>query len=227
MLPPDQEILSCCTPHLPVDRHQTVQRIAIWYVYAVLQLQTPLHQIPYHQLLRLRVASFKAKKLCTAEYTTFIAPSHLSRGDQAVTAHTSSVPAPPYPIRAEGPDLWYQMRLEDTMVGLSLAPKSRGARIRECVYVGLVGGGVGGWGWGGWLCGPVVHVPLGGSTEGARPSWRPTRHQDGSDSVTILPVAERVVRAIVAAPMASPAPVTIGSRCPAQPVDYRTGQSVV
>jgi hypothetical protein len=32
------------------------------------------------------------------------------------------------------------MRLEDTMVGLSLAPKSRGARIRECVYVGLVGG---------------------------------------------------------------------------------------
>ena len=157
----------------------------------------------------------------------FIAPSHLSRGDQAVTAHTSSVPAPPYPIRAEGPDLWYQMRLEDTMVGLSLAPKSRGARIRECVYVGLVGGGVGGWGWGGWLCGPVVHVPLGGSTEGARPSWRPTRHQDGSDSVTILPVAERVVRAIVAAPMASPAPVTIGSRCPAQPVDYRTGQSVV
>ncbi len=56
------------------------------------------------------------------------------------------------------------------MVGLSLAPKSRGARIRECVYVGLVGGGVGGWGWGGWLCGPVVHVPgpLGGSTEGAQ-----------------------------------------------------------
>ncbi len=33
------------------------------------------------------------------------------------------------------------------MVGLSFAPKSRGARIRECVYVGLVGvgwaGGVG------------------------------------------------------------------------------------
>ncbi len=48
------------------------------------------------------------------------------------------MPAPPYPIRAEGPDLWYQMRLEDTMVGLSLVPKSRGARIRECVYVELV-----------------------------------------------------------------------------------------
>ncbi len=47
-------------------------------------------------------------------FKTFIAPSHLSRGDQAVTAHTSSVPAPPYPIRAEGPDLWYQMQLEDT-----------------------------------------------------------------------------------------------------------------
>jgi hypothetical protein len=89
-----------------------------------------------------------------------------------------------------------------------------GAASSDEENVGLVGSGVGGWGWGGWLCGPVVHVPLGGSTEGARPSWRPTRHQDGSDSVTILPVAERVVRAIVAAPMASPAPVTIGSRLP-------------
>ena len=73
------------------------------------------------------------------------------------------------------------------------------------------------------MCGPIVHAPLGGSTEGARQSWCLARHQDGSDSVTILPVAERIIRSIVAAPMASPAPVMIGSRCPAQPVDYRTG----
>ena len=39
-------------------------------------------------------------KVLSFQYT-FIAPSHLSRGDQAVTAHTSSVPAPPYPIRVE------------------------------------------------------------------------------------------------------------------------------
>jgi hypothetical protein len=32
------------------------------------------------------------------------------------------VPAPSYPLRVGGPDLWYQMRLEDTTVGLSLAP---------------------------------------------------------------------------------------------------------
>ncbi len=48
--------------------------------------------------------------------------------------------------------------------------------------------------------------------------------------MTMLVVAEtpeRVVRSIVATPMESSAPVVIGSRCPAQPVDYRTGTSVV
>jgi hypothetical protein len=35
----------------------------------------------------------------------------------------------------------------------------------------------------------------------------------------MLLVAERVARSIMAAPMASPAPVMIGSRCLSQPVD--------
>ncbi len=39
----------------------------------------------------------------------------------------------------------------------------------------------------------------------------------------MLHVAERIELPIVAAPMASPTPVAIGSRCPASPVDYRTG----
>ena len=48
--------------------------------------------------------------------------------------------------------------------------------------------------------------------------------QGGSSSVAMLQVAEGIVRSIVAAPMASPAPVVvIGGRRPAQPVDYRTG----
>ena len=56
------------------------------------------------------------------------------------------------------------------------------------------------------------------------------RHRGGtpvlvcSSCVTMLPVAERIIRSIVAAPMASPAPVVmIGGRCPAQQVDYQTG----
>ena len=90
--------------------------------------------------------------------------------------------------------------------------------------MGSVRQGGGGWGGVGWLCGPMVHVPLGGGTEGARQSWCPARHQGGSSSVAMLQVAEGIVRSIVAAPMASPAPVVvIGGRRPAQPVDYRTG----
>ncbi len=56
-----------------------------------------------------------------------------------------------------------------------------------------------------------------------------SRHQDGSGSVAVLPVAEtrRVVCSIVAAPMASPAPVVIGSRCPAQPVEKKKGNSFI
>ena len=98
-------------------------------------------------------------------------------------------------------------------------------RVHVCV--GCVGwGGVSGAGEGGrgrWLCSPIAHVPRGGDTEEARQSWCPARHQEGSSSVTMLVVAERVLFSIVATPMASPAPVVIGSRCPSRPVDYRTG----
>ncbi len=68
---------------------------------------------------------------------------------------------------------------------------------------------------------PIVQrdAPLGDGTEGARQSWWPARNQNGSGSVPMLPVAERVVQSIVAAPVMSPAPVVIGSRCPATPVD--------
>ncbi len=45
-----------------------------------------------------------------------------------------------------------------------------------------------------------------------------------SSSVTMLPVANRVARSIMAALTASPAPVVIGSWCPPPPVDYQTGQ---
>ena len=51
----------------------------------------------------------------------------------------------------------------------------------------------------GRLWGPVVHVSLGGSTEGAPPSRRPARHRVGPSSVAVLPVAERVLP-VVAAP---------------------------
>ncbi len=76
-----------------------------------------------------------------------------------------------------------------------------------------------------WLCCPKVHAPLGGSTEGARQSWFPARHPDSFSSVTMLLVAKRIatVRSTVAAPVGSPAPMVIGSRCPAEPVDYQTG----
>ena len=59
--------------------------------------------------------------------------------------------------------------------------------------------------------------------EGARQAWCPARHQGDSSSVTMLPVAKRIVRSIMAELMASPAPVVIGSRYPSPPVDYRTG----
>ncbi len=40
--------------------------------------------------------------------------------------------------------------------------------------------------------------------------------------MAMLLVADMVVRSIVAVPMASPAPMVTGSRCPSPPVDYRT-----
>jgi hypothetical protein len=36
------------------------------------------------------------------------------------------------------------------------------------------------------LCSPMVHVPFGGSSEGARQSLGPARHQGGSSRVAIL-----------------------------------------
>ena len=89
-----------------------------------------------------------------------------------------------------------------------------------CVCVWERGGGGGKWGGGG--CSPIVHVLLGGNTEEARQSQRPAGRQEGSSSVAMLLVAERVVCSIVAAPMASPAPLTAGSRYPSRPVDYWT-----
>ena len=68
------------------------------------------------------------------------------------------------------------------------------------------------------VCGQTAHVPLGGSTKGARRSWQRASHQEGSGSVTMPPVAERVVCPMVAAPMASPSPVTLGGRRPSPPV---------
>jgi hypothetical protein len=56
----------------------------------------------------------------------------------------------------------------------------------------------------GGLCGPMVHVPFGGGTEGARQSLCPARHQGGSSRLAILLVAERIVCAVVAAPTATP-----------------------
>jgi hypothetical protein len=80
-----------------------------------------LHRLLLHRLLlhRLRLHRLRLHRLLLQ---IFISPSRLLRGDQAVTAHTTSVPPPPCPFRARGPDLWYQMRLGGTTVGLSLAP---------------------------------------------------------------------------------------------------------
>ena len=126
----------------------------------------------------------------------------------------------PHPVRVGGPDLWYQMALVDTMVEQSLVSSAEGTRGRECVQ------GVA-WldrkGERGWLCSPIVHVPFGGSTEGARRSLCQASHQGGSSSVSILLVAERIVCAIVAAPTATPASVRVDNKCPALPVDCRAG----
>jgi hypothetical protein len=127
----------------------------------------------------------------------------------------------PYPIRAGGADLWYQMVLVDTTVEQSLISSAGGdERVCEmCGYQARWGGG----GQGGWLCCPIGHVPPGGSTEGACQVLRPARQQGGSSSVAILVVVKWIVCAAAAAPTATPASVRIDSRCPAPPVDYRAG----
>ncbi len=74
----------------------------------------------------------------------------------------------------------------------------------------------------------MVHVPFGGSTEGARQSLCLARNQGGSSSVAILLVVKsEIVCAVVAAPTATPVSVRIDSRCPAPPVGYRAGKLVV
>jgi hypothetical protein len=80
-----------------------------------------------------------------------------------------------------------------------------------------MGGGEGG------LCSQMVHIPSGGSTEGARQSLCQARHQGCSSRVAILLVEERIVCAIVAAQTATPVSVRIDSRCPAPLVDYQAG----
>jgi hypothetical protein len=71
-------------------------------------------------------------------------------------------------------------------------------------------GRVGGWG----LCSPTVHVPFGGSAEGARQSVCQARQQG---SVALLLVAETIIYAVVAAPTAAPSSVMIDSRYPSPP----------
>ena len=80
------------------------------------------------------------------EWLNFIAPSPPFRDDQAVDAHTTRAPAPIQPIRVEGPDLWSQMELVDTMIEQSLVSSTGGARNSECVDCV---GGVSEAGWGG------------------------------------------------------------------------------
>jgi hypothetical protein len=134
-----------------------------------------------------------------ASLLNFIAPSPPFRDDQAVNAHTTRAPAPIQPIRVEGPDLWSQMELVDTMIEQSLVSSTGGARNSECVD--CVGGvSEAGWGCcGGW--GVVVRPDC------PRPPWR--RHQGGMPVLVssetprrlqqrgLLLVAERIDGAIV------------------------------
>ncbi len=55
-----------------------------------------------------------------AEVTKLLCPHHEGAGS-------------PHPIRVEGPDLWYQIALVDTMVEQSLVSSAGGTRGRECV----------------------------------------------------------------------------------------------
>ncbi len=74
-----------------------------------------------------------------------------------------------------------------------------------------------------WLCGPRAHTLLCFFTEGAHQSWCQARHQENSSSEKMLPTAKRIVRSTMEALVASPAPMVIGSRCPAEPVEEANG----
>ncbi len=56
----------------------------------------------------------------------------------------------PHPVRAGGPDLWYQMALVDTTVEQSLVSSAKVTRGRECVPV-EDGSPRGGKGWDGGI----------------------------------------------------------------------------
>ena len=88
-------------------------------------------------------------------------------------------------------------------------------------WMGLVGGG-GGRERGG---GGVAQWPTlrGGSTGRACHPSGMTCRSGGSRSVTMLRVAERVSHSTGAAAVVSPAPETISSGCPPQPVGHWTG----
>ncbi len=93
-------------------------------------------------------------------------------------------------------------------LGLLLGRPGDQGDVSACPVRSVVGkaGGPGGGGEGG-LCSPMVHVPFGCSTEGARQSLCQARHQGGSSRAAILLVVEKIVCAVVAAPTTTPVSV--------------------
>ena len=51
----------------------------------------------YKNLINKYMDEFNISYITAKQYLRFNAPSHPSRGDQAVNAHTTRVPAPPIP----------------------------------------------------------------------------------------------------------------------------------
>jgi hypothetical protein len=83
-------------------------------------------------------------------------------------------------------------------------------------------GGAGGRG----LCSPMAHAPLGGNRGGTPilvSNWISGRSQQRDDAAG----GGEGRMPIVAAPMVFPAPVAIGGKCPAPPVNYWTGQLLI
>ena len=65
---------------------------------------------------------------CKANQQFFIAPSHPhTEVTKLLCPHHEGAGAP-HPIRAGGPDLWYQMALVDTTVEQSLVSSAEGTR---------------------------------------------------------------------------------------------------
>ncbi len=73
----------------------------------------------------------------------FIAPSHPHAESTKLFCPHHEGAGAPYPIRAGGPDLWYQMALVDTPVEQSLISFAGGDEgVRDVRLVGKVGWGV-------------------------------------------------------------------------------------